>query len=302
MEMTLKQMTYFISVCQTSNLTKSAEELYISQPTLSVVMKELEQEIGVPLFTKKGNRLVLTEAGEIFREEVLKVLQQYENLERRVRSGSLNRNYIRFGFSTIVGNTVAPELCIRFKKEHPEVRIHTFENYGHNLLHQLDNDRLDVVVTGGHYAASEEWADKFHTYALRPSSLMYYVAREDPLASKKEVTLEEIARNPVIMLIDSYPIAKNLEENFLERNLSLNIVLRTSQMYTVERFVSLGVGGGFLPPESASSNTAIVQVTCKDLELFQTIPTNLFWKKSSTQYPSINKFVETTKKAFPRNP
>lgn len=76
--MTLKQMRYFLSIAKTSNMTKSAEELFVSQPTLSLTMKELEHEVGCPLFYKKGNRLALTESGSILQEEVSKILAQYE--------------------------------------------------------------------------------------------------------------------------------------------------------------------------------------------------------------------------------
>ncbi len=297
--MTIKQMEYFISVCQTTNMTKSAEELYISQPTLSISMKNLENEVCVPLFHKNGNRLVLTEAGEILRDEILKVFEQYESMENRIHSGVLNRNYICFGFSTIVGNTVASSLYGRFRNEHPEVRIQTLEDYGYNLLHQLDNGRLDVVVTGGFYSMSEEWKDRFNTYTLTSSVLRYYILNSKPLAYKKNVSIGDIAKEPIIMLNESYPVARVIEQNFRDRNLPLNVVLRTSQMYTVERFVSIGIGGGFLPSESGLNNASIIQIDCKELEEFQKIPINLYWKKSSTQYPSLKKFIETTKKVFP---
>ena len=108
--MTLKQMNYFLSVANTGNMTKSAELLFVTQPTLSLSVRELEKEVGTPLFLKNGNRLVLTEAGEVLRDQFSQILQQYQLMQARIRSGALNKKYVHFGFSTIVGNTVAPEI------------------------------------------------------------------------------------------------------------------------------------------------------------------------------------------------
>lgn len=294
--MTLEQMRYFLSIAKTSNMTKSAEELFVSQPTLSLTMKELEHEVGCPLFYKKGNRLALTESGSILQEEVSKILAQYEQMESRISSGELNRNFLRFGFSTIIGNTIAPQICSRFLDEYPEIQLQTTEDFGQNLLYKLDNDLIDVVVTGTLFANLPEWANRFHTQGLIPARLWYYVSKNHPLANKKQVSIEELAATPTIMLNRNFPISQNLEREFLVRNMSLNVVARSSQMYTVERFISVGVGGGFLPQESSNANSAIVAVNCEELNNFTTFDTMLYWKNSSTQSPSLRNFIRASRR------
>ena len=112
--MTLRQMQYFESVARTHNLTKSAQELFISQPSLSVSMKTLEQEVKVSLFQRDGTHIKLTDAGQTLAIEINSVLKQYEKMQQIIRSGNLERNYVRFGFSTLVGDFSAPLICRKF--------------------------------------------------------------------------------------------------------------------------------------------------------------------------------------------
>ena len=169
--MTIRQMTYFLSIAQTQNMSKSAELLYVSQPTLSLAVRDLERETGVTLFRKSGNRLVLTDAGEMLREQFSQILQQYQLLQARIRSGALNKKYVRFGFSTIVGNTVSPEICCQFLRRHPNIHLETLEDYGPALLLKLDNGQLDVIITGGGYADTKQWVNHFYSCPLHPSSM-----------------------------------------------------------------------------------------------------------------------------------
>jgi len=292
--MTLKQMQYFLSVCQTQNLTKSAEELYVSQPTLSVAMKELEREVGVPLFQKNGTHLFLTNAGATLEEEVSSVMEQYHKMELLIRSGNLNRNYIRFGFSTIVGNIAAPEICRRFMLDNPDLRINLTEDYGNNLLWKLENNQLDVVLTGSNYSKKPKWEGKFQFRTLNHNSFMVYcVGSQSPLAKKETITMEEIAKHPIIMPNSTFPVAESLEKYFLSKGYPLNIVLRTSQLFTIERFTATGDVGGFLPEGACIGNTAIVPIECPELRDSQPNSVGIYWhKKSQILYP-LKRFLKS---------
>lgn len=275
--MTLKQMNYFLSVANTGNMTKSAELLFVTQPTLSLSVRELEKEVGTPLFLKNGNRLVLTEAGEVLRDQFSQILQQYQLMQARIRSGALNKKYVHFGFSTIVGNTVAPEICCQFLRRYPTIHLETQEDFGHSLLYRLDNGQLDVVITGGSYANLRQWEDRFHVISLHPTGMEYFVQAGHPLTQKARVTMEEIAMVPTIMLDDSVPVSRLIQNVFSGQNLLLNVVLRSRDIYTVERFISLGVGGGFLPPESGTLNSAIHPLNCPELSALKNLTTSLYW-------------------------
>lgn len=297
--MTIKQLRYFLSVCHTQNLTKSAQELYVSQPTLSVSMKELEKEVGVTLFNKKGTHLFLTEAGARLKQEAEGVLHRYERMEEMIKSGDLAQDYIRFGFSTIVGNSTAPMICKQFLADHPDTKLQATEDFGRNLLFQLENGQLDVVLTGGNYYTNPKWADKFDTYDVNASTLVYCVSPVNRLAAQGSVSLEDIARYPIILLNHNFPIAQTVEENFEQRGLKLNVLFRTSQMFTIEQFIATGVAGGFLPEEACIGNNRVTPLHCEGLESFKFYSVKLYWNKGTGQKGSIIRdFVKSAQKVY----
>ena len=296
--MTLKQMKYFLSVANTGNMTKSAEQLFLSQPALSLAIRELEKETGVELFRKNGNHLVLTEAGETLRDQVSDILQQYDLLQARIRSGSLNKNYVRFGYSTIVGNTAAPEICCQFLRCYPDIRLETTEDYGAALLYKLANNQLDVVITGGRYSSGSQWKDHFNVCLLRHSGMQYFLREDHPLVQRDEVTMEEVAQTPTILLDDTVPISRMIQNEFTLRNLPINVIVRSKDIYMVERFVSLGVGGGFLPPESGSLNSSIRPVNCPELSNLETITTAVYWRKDRMPSWALQQFIAVARHLY----
>jgi len=294
--MDIKQMQYFLSVSKTQNLTKSAEELYVSQPTLSVAMKKLEMEVGTSLFVRTGTHIFLTDAGATLSEEADAVLQQYNQMERLVHSGDLNRDYIRLGFSTIVGNSIAPEVCKGFQEDNPDMRIRLAEDYGIHLLQKLERNQLDVVLTGAKYAEQARWKEKFESLDLKGFRLVYCVGRESPYACRKSITLQEISTLPIILLSDNFPISRGIEQSFQEHGYPMNIAFRTTQMFTVERFIAAGVAAGFLPKEACRGNRNLVPLTVSDGDFLIPHPVKLYWQKKQENDLPVKMFLHSIKK------
>ena len=93
--MTLTQMRYFYAVCQWQNITKAAEHLHVSQPTVSVAMQAMETETGLNLFHREGRKLLLTHDGSKLLGKISHILDQVEQLEAEISDLSHNRNHIR---------------------------------------------------------------------------------------------------------------------------------------------------------------------------------------------------------------
>ena len=296
--MTLKQMQYFISLCQTLNMTRSAKSLFVSQPTLSVAMKDLENEVGVPLFRKEGTHLSLTEAGARLAREIRGILEKYNDIETMIRSGDLQRNCVRFGFSSVVGSSAAPLICRQFLNDQPDIRLSIVEGIGRDLLSMLDNGQLDVVLTGKNYHLDGPFAEKFSVLELAPEPMVFCVSADSPLAAMSSISPEEIAREPVIMFKESIPVASMLEKQFSDWGIPLNIIFRTSQLFTVERFIAFGVAGGFLPAMSCQDNLSVVPIRCKELEELTKSPVAMFWKKRDSV---ISGLIRSAQKAASRH-
>lgn len=104
--------------------------------------------------------------------------------------------------------------------------------------------------------------------------------------------MKELAEIPIILLNQSYPSARSIIRNFEAHGVKPNVLLYTSQMYTVERFVSHSAAGGFLPRDLTSSNRNIVQIPYEGEHSGHGI--SLLWRKCTQIYPAMKKFIEIT--------
>jgi DNA-binding transcriptional LysR family regulator len=287
--MTIRQLQYFASVCRTQNLSQSARELFVSQPTLTIAMKELERELGTALFVKKGTHIEVSEAGKRLIQEVEPLLSQYGRIERLAEGRLFDSRYLRLGFSIMAGSSLIPELYGRVQRALQGLRIETFEGSGARLLEKLENGELDAVITGGKYGEDAKWKDAFESMDLPGGGLRFCVAAGSEHGQRDSIELEDIGRIPLAMLDESFPISRNIEELFSSAGIALNVIIRTSQLFTVERFIISGEAGGFLP-EEACGNPQLKVLHCPEVDSFRAFPVKLFWKKEAEQ-PLLKSFL-----------
>ncbi|RYD52551.1 MAG: LysR family transcriptional regulator, partial [Verrucomicrobiaceae bacterium] len=120
--MELRHRRYFVAVAAHGSFSRAAELLHITQPPLSRQVKDLEEELGVPLFVRGPNSLKLTEAGEIFYEEAREVLARADQAVRRVR-GECPQETLRVGYAPSMIAGIMSAVLARFKSAAPRVRI-----------------------------------------------------------------------------------------------------------------------------------------------------------------------------------
>lgn len=144
----------------------------------------------------------------------------------------------------------------------------------------------------------EQRQEVFGYYPLISASMAYAVSKDSPLANKKEVTLEEIAKYPLVLLSEEYASGRRQRAMFQNRGLEPEILVTTHQMYTIERFVERGAAGGFLPRHLARFNSNIVMLSFPEEEVPQ--ETCLVWKKGVVHSTAVRSFIELAKSCFPK--
>ncbi len=294
--MTLNQIQYYCTVCKYGNYTKAAEELHVSQPAVSKAVRELESECGVPLIVRRGNSLVVTEKGKILWDELSYILQCMERLDYIIKELSMERRFVRVGISTFSGNHVFPKIRRQFHINYPEIEVFSQEDVTDSLFAMLDSRAADVIITGPWRYFDEHGSSDYDYYRLGTfESFLFCVSKDHPLAKKDEVTLEEMAAEPLVMLNDKYSPTKSTKRMFAENGLVPNIIHYTSQMYTVERFVEQGAAAGFLPGDVARENPKIVGIKFKKYDKGSVA---LVWRKEDVMYDSVKKFIATAKSLY----
>ncbi len=145
--MTLSELRYIVALAQTRHFGKAAEQCFISQPTLSVAIKKLEGELGVPLFERSKNAVTVTPLGERIVRQAQVVLENVRTLEELATSGKDQlKGPLRIGAIFTIGPYLFPHLIPQVQKFAPEMPLFIEENYTANLRKKLRDGELDVII------------------------------------------------------------------------------------------------------------------------------------------------------------
>ena len=188
--MTLNQLRYFCTASRCHSITKAAEELYVTQPTISMAIRDLEIEFGISLFSRKGNQLILTQEGESFYEKATYILQYCNELQADYSSMSRVKPPLRIGIPPMLSTVFFPELLTAFHEKHPEIAV-VLEEYGSvRACNLIQDDTLDVALVN-----MEQYnIDKFHNTVLADDQIVFCVSNDHKLAEKETVTIKEMSK------------------------------------------------------------------------------------------------------------
>lgn len=193
--MNLLHLRYFVELARQQHFTRAAETLCITQPTLSHAMRQLEQELGVPLFEKRGRMTQLTCCGKQFltyAEESLSCLDKGIDLLQQTGRGE---GVIRLGFLRTLGIDFVPRLAAEFLRAHPDRHIRFSFHTGNTgqLLAGLSAREYDLVFAS---RPSEELG--FTSVPVNRQDLVLIVPPDHPLASRTAIDLAETLPYPLI--------------------------------------------------------------------------------------------------------
>ena len=240
--MTLNQLRYFCTASRCHSITKAAEELYVTQPTISMAIRDLEIEFGISLFSRKGNQLILTQEGESFYEKATYILQYCNELQADYSSMSRVKPPLRIGIPPMLSTVFFPELLTAFHEKHPEIAV-VLEEYGSvRACNLIQDDTLDVALVN-----MEQYnIDKFHNTVLADDQIVFCVSNDHKLAEKETVTIKEMSKEQLIFFNPDSVQNQLLKMRFEMDGYKPNVVMRSSQIYTTLQFVKTGKYGCFL--------------------------------------------------------
>jgi LysR family cys regulon transcriptional activator len=246
--MTFNQLKYLLGVVDNGlNITTAAERLFTSQPGISKQLRQLEREVGVQLFSRKGKTLVaLTPAGQTVVEYARKILRDVENIR------SLGKELIseEDGTLSIVtthtqARYVLPDILREFHERYPNVNLELHQGTSEQIATLVADDRVD-------FAIATESCEAFPELNLLPCyswDRIVLTQRGHPLAVDEEpLTLHKLAEHPLI----TYVFSSNGESSFLKafakENLEPKVVFTARDADVIKTYVRMGMGAGVIAP------------------------------------------------------
>ncbi|MBI4625345.1 MAG: LysR family transcriptional regulator [Verrucomicrobia bacterium] len=240
--MELHQLRYFVAVAETGNFTRAAERSHVSQPSLSQQIMNLEKEVSHKLFHRLGRKTVLTEAGTAFLERARRILFEVENAARELSDHpGLGRRITVGAVQTVMPYLIAPVIA-RCRELHPNLLIYIREDFRSNMIQSVVEGDLDLAVV--------PLPVKDHRLSIEPlltEPLLLVVGKKHPIASRTEISINDLAAETFISMGDSSTLAAQIRTFFGDHNFQPRIGLRCAQVATVKLFVAMGLGISILP-------------------------------------------------------
>jgi DNA-binding transcriptional LysR family regulator len=242
----LRLLRQFVVLAEELNFRRAAARLHMSQPPLSVAMQKLEAELGVVLLDRSRHHVRLTAAGEAYREDAARVLQQLERAGERARRVAEGREgSLRLGFVPSAALDVVPALFERFRRDYPTVELELVAETTARQLRALREGRIDLALLVGPVTDARGLA----LVELATQGLAVVVPAAHPLAARRRVRLGELAAEPFVAFTaeESSGFATAWLGACRDAGFAPRVVQQASQMQAILALVAGGLGVAVVP-------------------------------------------------------
>lgn len=223
--MTIIQLKYFLSICNYGKIRIAAEHLHVSEPTISVSIKRLEDEIGAPLFIRNRKQLSLTDKGKLLFARATEVVESFDKLETDLQSPKKQLKTIRLGSPSTLNIHVCAPLIAEFTELYPSVFFETPTMPPPVAAQQVEDEQLELAVCDRLAVTSHQ----LEFYPLVHSTLSGYVRPDHPLAGKDHVTPLMLKDEPLILLRESGMISHEIRDWFHSNGVHPNFFMHSNR-------------------------------------------------------------------------
>ncbi|MBW4578001.1 MAG: LysR family transcriptional regulator [Tildeniella nuda ZEHNDER 1965/U140] len=260
---TLHQLKVFEAVARHNSFTRAAEELFLTQPTVSMQVKQLSKSVGLPLFEQVGKRLYLTAAGkELYTtcQDIFTRLSQFEIAIADLKG--LKQGGLRLAVVT-TAKYVVPRLLGPFCQRYPGIDVSLTVNNHEWVLESLAANRDDLYILS---QLPEDMDVQVHPFLENP--LVVLAQRNHPLAHERDISLERLAEEPFIMREPGSGTRKAVQKLFDDQALPLKVKLDLGSNEAIKQAIAGGLGISVLSLHTLALEGSNSQLTILDVKGF----------------------------------
>lgn len=241
--MDIRALRYFIEVVRQNSFTRAAQILFVTQPTISKMVRQLEGELGTPLLIRQGRGFRLTDAGRVTFERGQDVLAARAHLQAELADlGALARGELVIGLSPMVGATFFAPVLKAYRTRHPQVELKIVERGALALETDISRGRLDVGVT---VLPTDDSAFEVRPFAY--SELCLLAPRESAWSARRQMTMADLAGEALILYNDDFALTGRILAACQAAGFSPPIAGRSNQWDFIAAMVGAGLGVALLP-------------------------------------------------------
>ncbi len=249
--MDLAALRIFLAVAEERSFSRAAAKVHRTQPAVSQAVKRLEDDLGEQLFDRSSKSGTLTDAGRILQnygQRLVRLAEETESAMRELRD--LRRGRVLIGANEAAIHTLLP-LMARFREKVPDVTIDVRRVPARQIAVEVQQGSLDFGALT--FKPSESG---LLDVVVGSDELVLLVWPTHPLASRKQVTMADVAGEPVVAHNDPSPARERVLRLFEEQHITLNMVIALPSLDGIKRAVELGLGVALLPRRCAITEIA----------------------------------------------
>ena len=294
--MELNQLETFLQVAEAGSFSRAAEQLRVTQPTLSARIQVLERELGQRLFERLGRGVRLTEAGRAFHPYAQRsLLVIREGLDALDASQNPTRGKLRIGTARVIGAYVLPDILAAYRSEYPGVELSILTGRSHEILQMVLSE--DAQVGLGRTLVHPE-VESLYLYDER---ILFVTHPDHPLARRGSATISEIAQEPLILYDKDSTYYVLITRVCREAGIVPRVTMNLDSVEATKKMLERGLGVSFLPASAIESDVARGNLSAVPLRDGHqvTLPTSVMVRKANRGNPLIEGFLAVARRFRP---
>ncbi|MEN3261283.1 LysR family transcriptional regulator [Sodalis endosymbiont of Spalangia cameroni] len=241
--MDIRTLRYFVEVIRQQSFTRAAAKLYVTQPTISKMLKHLEEELDCRLIVREGRALKMTDSGRAVYQRGLAILDEFGQLKAELEDiTALRKGRLRLGIPPMVGTQMA-ELIGDFRQRYPGIELEIAEFGGVTMQQAVLAGELDLALT----ALTAEVDPDLAALPLFSHPLCAVVPRRAPWLTRRDVPFTLLGEWPVLIYNEDFSLYRQLLDAFDAAGIEPQIAVRSGQWDFLAAMVAAGIGLAVLP-------------------------------------------------------
>lgn len=239
--MTIKHLKIFLTVCEEESVTCAAKKLFMSQPAVSLALKEMEKHYGVKLFERFARKLVITEAGKDLYGYASHIISLYDEMEGEIKAFN-GAGRLRIGSSITIGTCLMPGYIKKFKEEHPYMNPYVKIDSSDVIENCILENKLDLAVIEGNVHSDSIYEEKLLT-----DRLVVICSMKNPLRNRREVFLEDLKEENFLLREKNSGTRELVDSAFLTHDFTIEPVWESTSTEALIHAVVMNHGISVLP-------------------------------------------------------
>lgn len=277
--MNLRDLKYLVALAELRHFGKAAQACFVSQPTLSMQIRKLEEELGVALFERAPRKVMLTPAGQDMVQRARRILAEVEQMKEAARrSKDPEAGSLRLGVFPTLGPYLLPHVVPQLRERFPQLELLLVEEKSDVLLQRLREGRLDAALL-----ALPLHDEQLHAQFLFEEPFVLAAPVQHPLAQGEALSMDELSDETLLLLEDGHCLRDQALDVCRLSGAQEKAGFRATSLETLRQMVAAGVGVTLLP--ALAVHAPVAQPRNIRLVPFRDPPPSrriaLVWRKSS---------------------